>query len=524
MRKNPFQVGGQGVGEGYIGRKELIQEISSSILADNERHSSIMISGLTRMGKTSLIRNCIQDEEKLAEKRIITVFLSVGTCYRFSQFLRKMIRGIKKACKNNGFYDKELKKLCKKAGKDDESRLSAEELNDILDDVFFYLNSIRVRSVIILDEFDGAVEAFEGKSTYFQLFREFVTSADYNITFILTCRRNLKMIETSLPTGSNLRGAFSERVVSGFTDEELEMYFDKIKECGVDLPDNKRQEIFYYAGRSPLLLSALAQGILRADESIAPEDIEISEIYKKYENDFTAYFDTTIDYMKAENQFETMIQLFVGPNAGVTKNDIDRLRSNGYIFFNEGEYPFIDSLTGSPFTYQTLSPHFVEYIRAGMNRDDSLKIWSELLKTECDLREIIRTELKMVLGEKSWEETLRRQSRQKNLYNVSLADRFTRQSRKNFGKMAAGSDVLDVISIAALKNIIECYWEDCFEEVFDPPYQMEELGREMNVLYRARNPLAHGTSRYLTEEDRGEVNRYCSRITEVIHRNRDRSR
>ena len=58
------------------------------------------------------------------------------------------------------------------------------------------------------------------------------------------------------------------------------------------------------------------------------------------------------------------------------------------------------------FTYQTLSEYFLEYVRTRVNRDDSLKIWSELIDAEKRLRAVVETGLRSKYGEDSWIATL----------------------------------------------------------------------------------------------------------------------
>ena len=292
MRYNPFQETHQVTSDGYIGRHNDIAYIMN-ILNRNEKDSSVVISGLTRMGKTSLVKKCFEDAEKsgsLIKNRIATISITISSHNNFSTFLKALADEISSTLSDNDWIDTKINMLfseAKEAQQAIEDRIY--EQDKILRRIFKRLNKSGIKLVILLDEFDDASNVFtypnERTSANFQKFRDYASDALYNITFILTCRTSISKIDKSLPSGSNLSGVFTERVLVGFTNEEREEFFNKIQECGITLTKKQRKDFLWYAGRSPFIFSKLACGILNLDESVSVENISIREVFLNYKKE-----------------------------------------------------------------------------------------------------------------------------------------------------------------------------------------------------------------------------------------------
>ena len=532
MRKNPFKEGIQVVGEGYIGRIEEINYLMR-ILSRNEKDGGVVISGLTRMGKTSLVKNCfaLAEEKGLLEKNnIVTVSITVSTRTDFSDILKSLTDELYDALEERELLSPNLQKEF-----DGIRSIIREGCTDLLYEqdrslkrILKKLNKENIKTVVLLDEFDDARRAFEYKdtriSTNFQKFRDYATEAKYNCTFILTSRTNIERIDASLPSGSNLRGAFTEIALRGFTDQERNMFFEKIDECGVYLSTDQRQEFIWYAGRSPYLFSKMACRILDCSDDLKPGDIPIKTIVGQCKNDFISYFDALINYMRGDGLFNKYVQVFFGPVYDLNEKDIDLLKQYGYIYhlnddLSFSDISFSDGKERKVYTYQTLSEYFLEYVRTRVNLDDSLKIWSELINAENTLRKAVESGLRNKYGNDDWIVKLRQiaESEEKGfLFSVEKADQFIISSRVNFGDVV-DDNPLYVISINALGNIIKAFWDDCYHDLFDPPYQkLNMLLDELKQLNKVRNPLAHGKNDYLSQEDKDRASKYCRKIMHVL--------
>ena len=543
MRRNPFYENGQVVGEGYIGRHEEIRNIMR-ILSQNSKNGSIVVSGLTRMGKTSLVKNCFDIAEKnnlLEKNNIVTLSVTVSTVNDFSQFYKRISNNLYMALEDRNLLDSILERrfskieVCLK-NKDEDLIY---ELDDSFRAILNRLSKKGIKTVALLDEFDDARRAFKydgvGLSTNFQKFRDYVTEADYNITFILTSRTDISVIDASLPSGSNLRGAFSEISLTGFTDDEREEFFEKIRECGVTLSPEQKKKYIWYAGRSPFLFSKIASRIMMTDESLRSEDISISWIVKQCKRDFEAYFDSLIGFMTRDELLSKFIQVFFGPVYDLSKKDIELLKQYGYIYrikddLNFRDMRYFDKAEGDlddVYTYQTLSEYFLEFVRIMVNRDDSLIIWKELIDAEKALRGVVEQGLKITYGPDNWMKTLKEIALNRTrgfLFDVNKADTFIKASRMTFGDRV-DDNLLAMISIDALGNIIKAYWNECYHTMFNPPYEeLTTLIRELEQLNKVRNPLAHGAENYLSTEDKVAVKNYCKKINYVCNEKNSKKR
>lgn len=543
MRRNPFYENGQVVGEGYIGRHEEIRNIMR-ILSQNSKNGSIVVSGLTRMGKTSLVKNCFDIAEKnnlLEKNNIVTLSVTVSTVNDFSQFYKRISNNLYMALEDRNLLDSILERrfskieVCLK-NKDEDLIY---ELDDSFRAILNRLSKKGIKTVALLDEFDDARRAFKydgvGLSTNFQKFRDYVTEADYNITFILTSRTDISVIDASLPSGSNLRGAFSEISLTGFTDDEREEFFEKIRECGVTLSPEQKKKYIWYAGRSPFLFSKIASRIMMTDESLRSEDISISRIVKQCKRDFEAYFDSLIGFMTRDELLSKYIQVFFGPVYDLSKKDIELLKQYGYIYRIKDDLNFRDmryfdkaeSDLDDVYTYQTLSEYFLEFVRIMVNRDDSLIIWKELIDAEKALRGVVEQGLKKTYGPDNWMTTLKEIALNRTrgfLFDVNKADTFMKASRMTFGDRV-DDNLLAMISIDALGNIIKAYWNECYHTMFNPPYEeLTTLIRELEQLNKVRNPLAHGAENYLSTEDKVAAENYCKKINYVCNEKNSKKR
>lgn len=537
MYYNPFIENAQVIGDGYIGRHEIINDIKT-ILSKNSKDGGIVVSGLTRIGKTSLVKKCIWEARRdglLEANNIIAIQLTLSTISNFSLFLKQMMDKLYVELKKNEYITDELTYFFDdfKESSKAESEFRIYEQDRCVIDILTSLNEAGIKLIVFLDEFDDATRAFEfpGEtvSTNFQKFREYASATEFNVTFILTSRTDISTIDASLPSGSNLRGVFSEKVLVGLTNDEQTEFFDKIQECGLELSQHQKQQILWYAGRSPFLFAKLACGLINRKNNTPNAEIIIEDIFKGYKKDFDKYFDSMISFMKREKQYSKFVQLFFGPVFELTDEDIERLIEYGYVYHDATRVDFKDiGLIGdsdeeldNSFTYQTLSEYCIEYIRMRANQDNSLIIWAELIDAERKLREIIEAEFTREFGSGHWKNQLKTLalSRERGfLYNVTQADNFINSSKRNFGDRV-DENPLTVINFKSLGNIISAFWDDMFEDIFKPPYnQIEGLIKEISELNRARNPLAHGTPEQLTFDEKETVSEYCKRISGIRRR------
>jgi hypothetical protein len=529
--KNVFEgVGGQMTGEGYIGRHNELDKVRR-IFKTKNKDGSYVISGLTRMGKTSLVKKCFEEAETsglLEENRIVTVSITMSKLTNFRKFLFGLGKKIHSGLEKGGYISDSIEELYDELMDYDGENDDIGDIDEAMGEMLRQIKKERIKLVILIDEFDDAKRVFDGNSQYFQILRDYISDADYSTTFLLTCRKSISEVDASLYAGSNLRGVLGEIVLVGFTDVEREEFFDKIAECGVSLNEEQKKKIIEYAGRSPLLLSKLAYEVLETGRSVPADEIDISAVFRTCKKDFGDYFDSIIKFMRSENQFSKFVQIFFGPVYDITQKDIDKLIDYGYIYHKEDENftdaGYIgDSLEDADkevFTYQTLSRYFVEYVRKEKKGKTDGELWADLTSAERKLRNIVEEGLNEQYGAK-WREELDKCARtgmaEKHgyLYDVNKAEAFIQNSKKEFGD-AVDDNPLTVINIRSLGNIICMFWDDLYFEVLNPPYDNKEsLSEELEKINRVRNPLAHGTAEYLSADDREQVGKCCKKIINI---------
>ena len=529
MRHNPFQAGPIVSGESFIGREEkegVLDKLRRKIFSGNEYSPSIILTGLPRMGKTSLACKCIEDKAALNRNGIFPSFCNMGKQKNFTGFIYSMVRQVRKSYKNAPFFDDELESAFAFFETKPEE-WDVEDVVDALDELFYILGQEKqAKTVVVLDEFDSVVDVFEGQVRYFHILRDLVTQPDYRFTLLMTSRRDIAAIEEdgALPVGSTFANSVHSEKLQGFSDADLALYFATMEACGVSLPETQKRQVLFYAGRSPFLLSMLGHEILDTDETIPADGIDIDELAQGVKEDMDRYFVSLLGYMRRERDYKKMVQIFIGPRYDITSKDIADLKTRGYLYQEERKEGFNDPVTGEKLRFQTISEYFVEYLQNYQEeneKSEGLTTWVELTQAEKFLREVIQNAMEKEYGKENWEDALKDGGckKQRNaFFNVEQINNYMDSHCRRFSSRK-DLNVLKFIGIDSLSKIIVAYWDKYFSAVFDPPYKTEKtIQSDMKKLHWVRNPLAHAFAECLTEMDRENVNRVCKKMEEVAAR------
>jgi hypothetical protein len=502
---NPFIVGAEVEGESFIGRRDQLKQFNDLLYKNDSKSGSISLTGITRIGKSSLIRNAVKLNEN---KNIITVKTVISKFSDFNEFWTDVLSLVRDELEFvEGNYFKEINALdaAIDAGTNDtyNFRRKVEKA--------FKLISKQLKLVIVIDEFDFAEYVFGSDSSNFQFFRELISSADYKMTFITISRRSLIHIETRSFGGSTLDGVFKKISLRGFSNEDLQEYFNKFDSLQIKLSDDIKKKILYYGGRSPYLLSAIGQEIVYRQGA---DDFD--SVLSACNQQFLDYFKRIVELLKDEDFYNKLLQIYIGPRYNIKQYDIDELVSRGYIsnkikgFYDTGE----DNI--DEFKYETISEYFVEYLM-DISQPEVGEIWPVLSEAEKKLRSIIEIELTGMFGGR-WMEELERvnQEYKKNKrtfidfdkVNINLA-----VNKKKY-KERASDNILTTVGIMELRNILQHYWTR-----FAPYFNNDQFSKwsdRFYLLHKARNPLAHNTAEFLTEEEIMETELYCREIISSI--------
>lgn len=509
---NPFKVGEEVTGESFIGRKEWLKFFSESLYKSTEKSGSISLTGIPRVGKSSLIYN-VRNHPENQGRNIHSVEVTTGKCTDFQSFWITILWAIHDVLEEEDVLTDVEKKILKPF-LEEESMPPIKFRRQI--EKFFSSISRKCKLIIYIDEFDFAEKVFGNNSSYFQFLRELVSDSNYTMSFVVVSRRSLMHIETNSFGGSNLNGVFQKVSLKGFDNQELEEYFAKINDSGVSLSEEMKKDILYFAGRSPYLLSTLGRAIVEDQGQNT-----INDIYERCNQQFIEYYKNILSLLKDEDYYLKLIQLYLGPKYDLKKTELDELVARGYITEERnasyGNLNKDNDYDLNTTRYETISEHFIDYLRTVAEVEVD-QIWSILSETEKKMRLIIEKEMKEEYGFR-WAEELRRigsELRKINRWfiNFDKVDAYMESNRRRFG-VRANDNILNVISIQELTNIMEYHWSKSFAKYFN--HELFSIWRtKLDTIAKARNPLAHNFADFLSEEEIKITELYCNEILKFI--------
>lgn len=490
--ENIFEIGGVVSGKSFIGRKKAIEKYRKEYL-DGSLRVGKSIVGLTRIGKTSFARAVFSN----VPENVLVIQHDLKLCDSYYSLWKKICKIIRKYLINAQIRNPYLNLLLDKIinGQNVQWADFAEDITDI----FHELLELQIRTVIVLDEFDHAEQLFEGKTHYFELFRTIFS--DLKVSSMLISRRQLYTIEKTTYQSSTFHGIMEPICFKGFDDIDIFEYFQVFREGGIDLSEEQKEEIEYYGGRLPYLLSIIGHYII--DTANEGGEIDITKIFLNKCNFVNRYYRDSIEHMKRDNDLERIIPFMIGPNIGVTQNDRNELINLGYLYFDDGRLI-------------TISDYFMNFFSANMR---NISIWDDIINLEKKIKLLITNEMIRIIkhysaGGKSLNVIQRNIliSVKEIAPHLSMYDSFIESNKKLFN---ISSSYLDVISLNdSLKIVKEC-WLDIFSVYFNnSPYMTwdDKFGK----CGRARNPVAHGHEDYLSDIEKNEINIYCQQIFDAI--------
>ena len=500
---SPFCVGKEAVGEGFIGRKSQIEEYSRKLF-DPRNSGNLSISGLPRIGKSSLARMILRGETSKGNERLLIVEVgNLGGCRSFSGLCKKIVRCIRKELKKASVDDSSFKPLLDAVNDSDGDY---DELSWAMEDLFEQLNDEGYKTVIFIDEFDYVDRVFNyGEEcdavSYFQLLRALITEPTYNVSMLIVSRRSLALLEERSCGASTFHGALDNQQLAGFTDAELGLTRDLLSCYGVNLTGEQWSSALHLAGRVPYLLSMICNDLL-----ILRKERTVEEIIDGCEQRVYEYCKDVLDLLEDEDSLRHLIQVCIGPRYDIVPQQVTELENRGYL---------IRAGAG----YAPVCGYFDQYLRDVVRADADMEISPKLTSAEKKLRLIVEHVLRGKLGD-DWAcivradyEARRVEDPAKYRYFVDFAkaDKFMDSNKRKFGIVE--ESFLNVVSIAELSQIMKFYWAD-FAQVFnDAAYSAWEP--KFRLLQRTRDPLAHSNLEYLTSAEVEQANMYCREIIEL---------
>jgi hypothetical protein len=315
---------------------------------------------------------------------------------------------------------------------------------------------------------------------------------------IVVSRRSLKDIEASCGGDSTFYMTFQHRVLRGFSDEDLELFFDNLRKyLGKELLKDEINSISEYAGRSPYLLSLVGRQIIIMDE---PFDLASS--LNKTHVEITQYFAIICDLIKSEGLMDAMVKTFVSPN-DLAQYQLDELVDRGYV--QRGP--------GVPVDLRALSPRFESYLRQIVASQVNFDFHSLLDNAVKCLREAIKDGLQNKYNDE-WENSLEKDYESGILklpIYFNKSKKLTKINEEQY--YYPNQSILNVLSINDFSNIIDIYWKDQFISYGE---DLTVIKNKLAFLHGVRNFFAHQNSEFLTEDEIIIAKSYCKDIVTLF--------
>lgn len=326
LMDNIFCIGGQVRGSSFIGRKSEVAYFRSLFIDSNVKTAKSII-GLTRTGKSSFVDNAFLDIPET--DKILYVNVTLGD-FSYYEMWQDIMWKLRKQLKRKELMDNELEELLKNF---DEDNLKWVKLNHAVKDTFEYMNEIEVKVILVLDEFDKASIVFENDTKKYDMLRELLSAPKYNLFAITISRRNLNIIEGTTYQSSTLHGVLDPIYFKGFTEDDIQEYYDVLVKYDIYLTDAQKKEIEYYAGNSPYLLSIFGNKLVERKK--AGKNMDVTDVFQNDCKLINDYYRDIQRHLERDGDLGRLIPFVIGPNIGVTQNDRDELINLGYLFFQE---------------------------------------------------------------------------------------------------------------------------------------------------------------------------------------------
>lgn len=523
---NVFLVGPPLPAENIIGYRSIRRTLRTWAYGPS---SGISLHGMHRTGKTSLAREQCRNISNDAAAKIAAVYVNmanvtadegkswydtllgcmIGTLERelSKKILPAQIPGLEAALKN--FRDAP----------------TGNDYRDCFRWVFVVAKEAGWKTRIVLDEFDRAAEpdGFQTKADY-ELFRS-LSGPDTEVGLMLISRRELYLIEKVNTNNSVFNGAFKKYSLPGFQEtdgsgdgrihRDMTDYYKALKEYDIQLTQEEKEELQYFTGWNPYLLSIFGFELADAAVNDLPRPT-MRQIYVRSITMFRDYMDTVYSRLdgdarlKGETSYaQKLVGIVIGPMIGVTQEDVELFDALGYLRrIGTGERE-----------YQCVSGVFTRYLANKRIQSDA---WTELMELDGTLRLLIERELDPPadhLTQDQWFAVLAdvflRADQQPNFSSKN----YLRDIKVNEDTYHTTLPVLQVISMKDCFRILRAYWQENFSRYFDNDL-LSAWEEQFEICGAARNPYAHNTAKLvMTAEQQAQIRGYCVKITSKIKEN-----
>lgn len=508
VNENIFQIGKQVTGESFIGRKDLLANFRKNFLESrNQRTRSIV--GLPRSGKSSFIKNVF--DEKLIPNNCFYYYSDISVYSSFFSIWHSLCTSLNDylSMSNidenqnisryiNNIFNKIDDIISVPSEPDFNVNFAWNKFQTTIKAIFKLLKKIGIHSILVFDEFDHAMTIFTLGTPQFALFRTIFSDADYDVSAITISRRKMETIEGKIYQSSTLANVMDFYPFKGFNDDDMDEYYSVFsKRYNLSLSSKDREQIHYYSGNLPYLLSIIGYNIV--ESSSHGEEISIPKIFFQKCTIINSYYQSCISQLETNKYLNKIIAFVIGPKIDVDKHDAIELSSLGYLSVNK------------ELNYICISDYFSSMLSSRLLKTS---IWNELINLEKRLKSLVQHESRRIAEEFSIptnnDNELQREILVKSHINykeIRRYDNFTASSNSNY---------FGVMSLSCTVRLIAFHWDLCFKKYFYNS-NYTDYSHKFNKCADARNPVAHGhEDESLTDADKNEVSSYCCEFFDIL--------
>lgn len=343
-KDNPFAgVGSVVKGRRFIGRESEVRRIREKLLGQDD-FGSLAFTGMPRIGKSSLAHHALvhNQNDKRTSLPMVVTHMDVSMCTTSNTFFDGIVRRIEAALTDHSLLDQGLSSHAKRVLELEDEGAKFFEIERL----FRKLNKADIRAICILDEFDSIRSVFHGKPHCFKFLRELASGGDCKAGFLLLSKRPLSDISVLAGIDPKYwKNVLEEYSLTGFDDFALDLYFERLKEAGIQCEADIRSEVLALCGPHPFLLDWFAYEAFQLNATgrqldkkvcatiLTPALLELCKLVR--------------EVLEDTRWVSKLTQILIGPRVDVTNEDINSLVKYGVLVRDsKGQLqPFAPALT-----------------------------------------------------------------------------------------------------------------------------------------------------------------------------------
>lgn len=523
--ENIFEsLGTEVTGELLLGREEYKKKLKK-IFAKTKTNMIKSVIGLKGMGKSSVIQDIVEHSDFLENEDVLYVYEDLETPLTYVQFWKEICYTLKNELEKKNHKMDEIKALLepieKKSTYDDFEMMGVE-----IKEIFRSLKEANIKTIMVIDRFDSADKLFCNEPAYYRLLCDICTRSTYNVSAIIVSRRELYKIEgKATKECSTFAGRMETIKFEGFDDEEMKEYYKVFEDNQIELKKERKEQIEYYAGNVPFLLSLIGNGIMQKAEKAKDADkivIEESDIKKIFDDNYSTlkeYYNTCKEQFEKDGYLEgivSSVREFALPD--------ETFINLGYVRMVDEKPIAISKYFGDEFLSAKMLEGGISKMIKDLERKLKLLIEIELFRiiVHCEATGNNLDELSRIIAHCEAAGNNLDEIYEFVLKKFSINSDYKKDLGKRRGKnLTENYSYFDVLVLHDLITIIEKCWNDIFHEYFTG-FSCEEWMSSVSSYKDVRNddahPLGEGKEEIFNEREKLAIKYFCEQMFDILYK------